>query len=334
MEITMYLNLLTTLWRPFSRCALGLLALLALSSNLAQAQSASIKLMVGFPPGGGTDAIARILADKLKDQLATTVVVENKAGAGGQIAAQALKVAPADGSVLFLSHDHTISILPLVVKNPGFEPAKDFVAVAGFATFVNALAVSGGTPAKSVNEYVAWARSQGNKGNVGVPAPASVPEFLVKVIGEKYKLDLAAAPYRGSAPMMADMLGNQIGAGVASVPDFIENHKAGKVRVVAVLGNARQAALPDVPTFAELGLAGFEDVPYYGIFAPAGTPKATIDRIAEAVSKVVVMPDVREKLTAMGLTVGYMPPAQLASREQAYAQTWTKIIKASGFQAQ
>ena len=315
------------------RCVL-LTALLALASGLSHAQSGGIKLMVGFPPGGGTDAIARILADKLKDQLATTVVVDNKAGAGGQIAAQALKVAPADGSVLFLSHDHTISILPLVVKNPGFDPAKDFVAVAGFATFVNALAVSGGTPARSVNEYVAWARNQGNKGNVGVPAPASVPEFLVKVIGEKYKLDLAAAPYRGSAPMMADMLGNQIGAGVASVPDFIENHKAGKVRVVAVLGNARQAALPDVPTFAELGLAGFEDVPYYGIFAPAGTPKAVIDRLADAVAKVVVMPDVKEKLTAMGLTVGYMPPAQLASREQAYAQTWTRIIKASGFQAQ
>ena len=315
------------------RCVL-LTALLALAGGLSHAQSGGIKLMVGFPPGGGTDAIARILADKLKDQLATTVVVDNKAGAGGQIAAQALKVAPADGSVLFLSHDHTISILPLVVKNPGFDPAKDFVAVAGFATFVNALAVSGGTPARSVNEYVAWARNQGNKGNVGVPAPASVPEFLVKVIGEKYKLDLAAAPYRGSAPMMADMLGNQIGAGVASVPDFIENHKAGKVRVVAVLGNARQAALPDVPTFAELGLAGFEDVPYYGIFAPAGTPKAVIDRLADAVAKVVAMPDVKEKLTAMGLTVGYMPPAQLASREQAYAQTWTRIIKASGFQAQ
>ena len=316
------------------RPALALLAALAFFSGLAQAQSSGVKLMVGFPPGGGTDAIARIFADKLKDQLATTVVVENKAGAGGQLAAQALKAAPADGSVLFLTHDHTVSILPLVVKNPGFEPAKDFVAVAGFATFVNALAVSGGTPARSVNEYVAWVKSQGNKGNVGVPAPASVPEFLVKVIGQKYQMDLAAAPYRGSAPMMADMLGNQIGAGVASVPDFIENHKAGKVRVVAVLGNARQAALPDVPTFAELGLTGFEDVPYYGIFAPAGTPKATVDRIADAVAKVVAMPDVREKLTAMGLTVGFMPPAQLASREQAYAQTWTKIIKASGFQAQ
>jgi tripartite-type tricarboxylate transporter receptor subunit TctC len=186
-----------------------------------------------------------------------------------------------------------------------------------------------------MNEYVAWVRSQGaGKGTVGVPAPASVPEFLVKLIGQKYNLDLQSAPYRGSAPMIGDMLGNQIGAGVASVPDFIENHKAGKVRIVAVLGGARQPALPDVPTFAELGLAGFEDVPYYGIFAPTGTSKAVIDRFAEAVAKVIAMPDVRDRLTAMGLTVGYMPPQQLASRERAYAQTWARIIKASGFQAQ
>lgn len=278
----------------FSRALVKSIALGALLlAGMAQAQTGTIKLMVGFPPGGGTDAIARTLADKLKDQLGSTVIVENRAGAGGQIAAQALKAAAPDGTTFFLSHDHTISILPLVVKNPGFDSAHDFVSVAGFATFVNVLAVSGGTPAKSMNEYVAWVRSQGaGKGTVGVPAPASVPEFLVKVIGQKYALDLQAAPYRGSAPMMADMLGNQINAGVASVPDFIENHKAGKVRIVAVLGGARQAALPDVPTFAELGLAGFEDVPYYGIFAPAGTSKAVIDRFSEAVAKVIAMPDV------------------------------------------
>ena len=311
-----------------------LAAALALCANSLCAQTSPIKLMVGFPAGGGTDAIARTLAEKLGPLLGTAVVVENKAGAGGQIAAQALKAAAPDGTTFFLSHDHTVSILPLVVKNPGFDPAKDFAPVAGFATFVNALAVSSNTPAKSFNEYVAWVKTQGNKGNLGVPAPASVPEFLVKVLGEKYKLDLQAAPYRGSAPMMADMLGNQIGAGVASIPDFIENHKAGKLRVVAVLGTTRQPALPDVPTFAELGLAGFEDVPYYGIFAPAGTPKAVIDRFSDAVAKVVAMPDVRERMTAMGLTVGYMPPAQLGKTEQAYAQTWAGIIKASGFQAQ
>ena len=312
-------------------------AALALSLIAAQAlaQGQTIRLMVGFPPGGGTDAIARVLAEKLKDQLGTNVIVENRAGAGGQIAAQALKAAPADGTVLFLSHDHTISILPLVVKNPGFDPATDFVPVAGFATFVNGLALSGGTPAKSMNDYVTWVRDQGKgKSTVGVPAPASVPEFLVKVIGQKYGLDLVAAPYRGSAPMMADMLGNQIAAGIGSVPDFIENHKAGKIRMVAVLGGSRQAALPDVPTFAELGLAGFEDVPYYGIFAPHGTPQAALDRFSEAVAKVIALPEVHDRLTSMGLTVVHMNSQQLGSRERAYSQTWARIIKASGFQAQ
>ena len=306
-----------------------------LAATVVQAQTGPIKLMVGFPPGGGTDAIARILADKLKDPLGVPVVVDNKAGAGGQLAAQALKAAAADGNTLFLSHDHTITILPLVVKNPGYDSAKDFVPVAGFATFANGLAISGGTPAKSMAEYVAWVQKQGaGKDTVGVPAPASVPEFLVKVIGQKYKLDLQAAPYRGSAPMMADMLGNQIHAGVGSVPDFIENQKAGKIRMVAVLGNTRQAALPDVPTFAELGLSGFEDLPYYGIFAPKGTPQATLDKLSAAMAKVLTLPDVRERLTAMGLTVGYMTPAQLASREQTYAKTWARIIKDSGFTAQ
>jgi tripartite-type tricarboxylate transporter receptor subunit TctC len=329
--------LMRKLFSSKGRCvALALLAAAALGmSGGALSQTGPIKVLVGFPPGGGTDAIARVLADKLKDQLGVPVIVENKAGAGGQLAAQALKAAAPDGNTLFLTHDHSVTILPLVMKNPGFDPAKDFVAVAGFATFVNALAVSGGTPAKSVNDYVAWVRSQGaGKGTVGVPAPASVPEFLVKVVGQKYALDLQAAPYRGSAPMMADMLGNQIAAGVASIPDFIENHKAGKIRVVAVMGGARQAVMPDVPTFAELGLAGFEDIPYYGYFAPAGTPKAVIDRFSEALAKVLTQPEVRNQLTAMGLAVGHMPPEQLASRERAYAQVWTRVIKASGFQAQ
>jgi tripartite-type tricarboxylate transporter receptor subunit TctC len=308
---------------------------LALSCGWSVAQTAKpIKLMVGFPPGGGTDAVARILADKLKDELGTSVVVENKPGAGGQLAAQALKTAPADGTVLFLSHDHTISILPLVVKNPGYEPAKDFAPVAGFATFVNAYAVSGGTPAKSFTDYVAWVKAQGGKGAVGIPAPASTPEFLVKVVGDKFKLDLVSAPYRGSAPMMADMLGNQIAAGVGSVPDFMENHKAGKVRVVAVLGAKRQALLPDVPTFGELGLGGLDDMPYYGIFAPVGTPQATINHFGAALSKVLIMPDVHDQLTKMGLTVGYMNSHQLEQRERAYTQVWTKLIKNSGFQPQ
>ncbi len=317
------------------RRTLGLATAALLLTGPALADPATIKLMVGFPPGGGTDAIARVLADKLKDQLGTSVIVENKAGAGGQLAAQALKAAPADGSVLFLSHDHSISILPLTMKNPGFNPAQDFVPVAGFATFVNGLALSGGTPAKSYREYLAWVRENPKaRGTVGVPAPASTPEFLVKVMGQKNGLDLQAAPYRGSAPMMGDMLGNQIAAGVGSVPDFIENHKAGKIRMVAVIGDKRQALLPDVPTFAELGLKGFEDIPYYGIFAPRGTPKAVIDRYSDALARVIALPEVRERLTAMGLSVDHMTSEQLGQRERAYSQGWARIIKDSGFQAQ
>ena len=296
--------------------------------------SKTIRVLVGFPPGGGTDAIARTLAEKLKDELGTPVIVENRPGAGGQIAAQALKSAAPDGTTFFISHDHTISILPLVMKNPGFDPATDFVPVAGFATFVNALAVSAGTPAKNFNDYVAWVKSQGGKSAIGIPAPASVPEFLVRVIGDKYSLDLVSVPYRGSAPMVADMLSNQIPAGVGSVPDFIENHLAGKIRVVAVLGGTRQAALPDVPTFAELGLAGFEDVPYYAFFAPAGTPRSAIDVFSAALSKVIAQPDVRDRLTRWGLTVQFLPQSQLAMRERAYSQTWAQIIKKSGFQPQ
>lgn len=291
----------------------------------------TVRILVGFPPGGGTDAIARTLADKLHGVLGANVIVENKPGAGGQLAAQALKAAPADGNTVFISHDHTISILPQVVKTPGFDPQKDFVPVAGFATFVNCFGVSGGTPAKSFDDYVKLVLSQGGKGAVGVPAPASVPEFLVKLVGQRWKLDLVAAPYRGSAPMIADMLGNQIPAGVGSVPDLIDQHRAGKLRILGVLGGARQAALPDVPTFSELGLKGFEDVPYYGFFAPHGTPQASLDQFSGALAKVLDMPDVHERLTQLGLTVGHMPQAQLAAREKAYTAVWAGIIKATGF---
>jgi len=206
------------------------------------------------------------------------------------------------------------------------------VPVAGFATFANVLAVSGATPAKTIDDYVKWVRTQrGGKDTIGVPAPGSIPEFLVRMIGDKYKLDVQAAPYRGSAPMTADMLGNQISAGIASVPDFIENHKAGKVRIVAVIGAKRQPLLPAVPTFTELGLPNLDDYPYYGVFAPVGTPQPVIDRFGAALQKVLAMPDIKQKLTTLGLNVAYEPQGQFAGRVRTYTQTWEKIIQASGF---
>ena len=306
--------------------------LLLLTSACVFAQSNSIRLMVGFPAGGGTDAIARILGEHLSQKLGMPMIIENRAGAGGQIAAQALKTAAADGSVLFLSHDHTISILPLINKKAGYDSATDFVPVAGFATFANGIALAGDIAETTLDQFMrsVRARHQG-KAAVGVPAPQSVPEFLVKILAAQYKLDLIAVPYKGSAPMIADMLGKQIPAGVASVPDLIEFQKAGKLRMVAVMGNKRQEILPETPTFAELGIKGFEDLPYYGIFAPKGTPAATLERYSQALKKVLEIPNVQQRLVALGLTVDYMTGQTLSERERAYSKNWAKIIAASGF---
>ena len=299
----------------------------------AQSLPGRVRLLVGFPAGAGSDAIARILAEPLREQLGVPVIVENRAGAGGQLAAQALKAAEPDGGTLFVSHDHTISILPLFTAEPGFDPARDFVPVGGFASFVNAFAVSASTPARSFAEYVAWVQRSGGKGSVGIAAPASVLELVVGSVAEHFKLDLVAAPYRGSAPMISDMLGGQIPAGLGSTPDFIEQHRAGKVRIVAALGPRRQAALPDVPTFAELGLAGFEAMPYFGVFAPAGTPPATVERLASAVREAIARPAVRERLAGLGLNVEFSGPAALAKRVADYSREWAAIAAKRGVKA-
>ena len=316
--------------RRFAATLLSAAAVAAAPSAWA-ANDTPIHILVGFPAGGGSDVIARLLAERLEKELGRTVLVDNRPGAGGQIAAQQLKAARADGTTVFLSHDHTISILPQVVKKPGYAPQQDFTPLGGFATFVNGIAVSPGTPVKTVPEYVEWVKAQGGKSAVGIPAPASTPEFLVQLIGKRYGLDLVAVPYKGSAPMMADMLGNQIPAGVGSVQDFIEYQRAGKLQMIGVLGGQRQATLPQVPTFAELGIKGLEDTPFYGIWAPRGTPADFVNRFTRALEKALLVPEVHQQLTDMGLTVGYMTPRQLDERERAYTQVWSRIIQDSGF---
>jgi len=316
-------------------CKTLLFFVFSLASTLSLAQNTPIKLMVGFPAGGGTDAIARVLGEQLGRVLGSPVIVENRAGAGGQIAAQALKSSTADGTVLFLSHDHTISILPLINKNAGFNPSADFVPVAGFASFSNGIALSGHLLQASLDQFAQAVRTQQQgKSAIGVPAPQSVPEFLVNILAKHYKLDLIAVPYKGSAPMIADMLGKQIPAGVASVPDLIEFQRSGKVRMVAVMGAKRQAILPDTPTFSELGIKGFDDLPYYGIFAPKGTPAKVLERYSSALKQVLEVPQVQERLTALGLNVEFMSGPTLAQHESAYSKNWARIIAESGFKAE
>lgn len=294
-----------------------------------------IRILVGFPPGGGTDVIARLLQEPLSQRLGRTVMIENKPGAGGQIAAQLLKTSPADGSTLFLTHDHTISILPQVVRHAGFVPAQDFEPMGGFASFVNTFAVSALHPAQTFQEYVQWVRKEAQgRSAIGIPAPASTPEFLVKELASRYQLDLISAPYKGSAPMIGDMLGRQIEAGIGSVQDFVNYHKEGKLRVLAVLGGKRQPLLPEVPTFSELGMRGLEDMPYYGIYAPKGVSAHFTQRFSQALADSVQEPAIRKQLEEIGLVVDPMTPSQLYQREQAYTGVWRRIIQDSGFKPQ
>ncbi|RYF61972.1 MAG: Twin-arginine translocation pathway signal, partial [Comamonadaceae bacterium] len=227
------------------------------------------------------------------------------------------------------------SILPAVTKNPGFNPSTDFTPVAGIATFSNVLAVSAGTPSKTIQEYVSWVKTQrGGKDSIGVPAPNSIPVFLTGLIGQKYGADLQAAPYRGGAPMLADMMGNQIAAGIAGVPDLMELQRTGKLRVVAAIGAKRDPLLPQVPTFTELGFENLNDYPWYGVFAPVGTPQPIVDKFGAALQKVLNNPETRKKLTDMGLHVNFESQGQFAGRVRSYTTTWEGIIKASGFQPQ
>ena len=175
---------------------------------------------------------------------------------------------------------------------------------------------------------------QQGKASVGVPASQSVPELLVKLLVKQFELDLIATHYKGSAPMIADMLSNQINSGVGSVPDFINFLKAGRLHMVAVMGTKRQAILPNTPTFAELGIKGFEELPYYGIFAPKGTPTTTLERYSLALKKVLVLPQNQQRLSALGLTIEYMTNETLFQRESVYLKNWAQIIARTGITAQ
>jgi tripartite-type tricarboxylate transporter receptor subunit TctC len=296
----------------------------------AQADRPTVRILVGFPAGGTIDLVARVLAEQIKDDLGATVIIDSKPGAGGQLAAQALKAAAPDGRTLLLSPDHTMVMLPLTIKTAGFQPQTDFVAVGPVARYPGALAVSAQVPARTLDEFFAWARSNGSQANIGVPAPGSIPQFLVHQLAQQSKTALSSVPYRGSAPMVQDLMGGQIAAGTTALGDFVEPHQAGRLRVLAVLGPQRSAALPDVPTFAEQGYR--IDWEYWlGLFAPARTPPAEVQRINAAVNRALARPDVRERLHKIVFEPAPGTPAQLDQLVRSGTAFWEPVVRSSGW---
>ena len=323
-----------SIYRRSLVCTAALCAAMALTGAHADSNTQPVNLLVGFPPGGNVDSVARNLAAGMQNTLKRTVVVDNRPGAGGQIAMQMLARSSADGRTLMLSNEHAISIIPMTTRNPGYDPQKDFVPVATVTTLPLALAVHPSVKARNVQELVAWARSQQKTLDVGIPAPASQPQFGVSLLAKRFGIQASPVPYRGGAPMVADLMGGHVLAGLTGISEFRPLHKSGAVRMIAVSGPERLARFPDVPTFTEGGLPGFEERTFMGVFAPAGTPSETVARYREAIRKVVASTEYQQALDELGLQAQFGDGADLAARVKHTNQTWGPVIRESGFVAQ
>lgn len=317
------------LWQATSGLALAL----GLSTG-SLAQTSPVRIVVGFPAGGGVDAAARHLADALGQHMGQPFVVENKSGAGGQIAAVAVKQAAPNGQTLFLSNDHTVVIVPQTMKTPGFNPATDLVPVARITQIAFGLAVPQTAPVQRLSDYGHWVKDLTDRGAVGVPAPASVPEFTTHLVGQHLGIATRAIPYRGGAPMVADLIGGQLPAGITSISELLPQQKAGKLRVIAVSGTQRSALLPDAPTFAEQGVKGVEQSNFLALYAPAGTPAATIKRYQDSVREVLGQAGLREKLEGLGMQVDFAAGDAISRQMAQMTESWGQLIRASGFKPQ
>jgi tripartite-type tricarboxylate transporter receptor subunit TctC len=299
----------------------------------ARAQDGPVRILVGFPPGGESDVIARLLVDRMRISLDTPVIVENKPGASGMLAAELLKNASPDGRTLMISPIAVTVFAPLTHSKLRYDAIKDFAPVSLAANFQMALAVGPGSPAKTLHEYIAWARANPANATYGVPLAGGPTHFFGVMLARATGVDLAVVPYKGSAPFVSDLLGGQVPAGITVLSQLLKHHQAGKVRVLAASGSQRSSIAPDVPTFKELGFAAIEGTGWQAFHTSAGTPRATIDRLSAAIASSIKSPEISARLHALGLEPVGSTPDELASRVAEDTARWAPIVKASGFRA-
>ncbi|MDM0033593.1 Bug family tripartite tricarboxylate transporter substrate binding protein [Variovorax sp. J22P271] len=318
------------------RCSLVCASLAFACAAPAQVPTSkgALRLIVGYPAGGSADVQARTLADKLASELGVPVVVENRTGAGGQIAADYVRAAPADGLTVLLANMHMMVMLPLTSKSVHYDPVKDFQAVGRIATFYEGLAVPAALPVRDVREWLALAGNDKSKATYGVPAAGSVAQFIGYRLGSDAKVELTSVPYRGAAPLVQDLLGNQVAAGITPIADLVQYQQAGKLKVIAVNGSKRAALLPDVPTLKELGQPHFDNLEWTGLFAPAATPRATISQLHAALGKALAMPEVQQRLAKLSSDANPSTPDELANLIADDLKRWGPVVKASGFTAE
>ncbi|HEY6353383.1 MAG TPA: Bug family tripartite tricarboxylate transporter substrate binding protein [Burkholderiaceae bacterium] len=317
--------------RRFTRALATVLSLLAVAAS-AQVDR-PVKILVGFAAGGSADIAARLIAERMQPELKQTVLVDNKPGAAGRIAAELLKHAPPDGGTIMLAPIVVPVLAPLVFSQLSYDPVADFAPVVRVADFQFGLSVNAANPIRSVSELITWSRFNASLANYGTPAPGSLPHFFGVQIAKATGIDYVHVPFNGGAPAMNALVGNQVGFVIDNVVDGIEMYRAGKTRMLATSGAARSPLLPEVPTFAEAGLAGIEGVSWFAVYAPAKTPEAVVRQLNAAINKALVAPELRERFLRLGLEPTGGTPAELAAVMKRDTERWAPVVKASGFRA-
>ncbi|HVZ51709.1 MAG TPA: tripartite tricarboxylate transporter substrate binding protein [Pseudolabrys sp.] len=262
--------------------------------------SRNITLVVPYPPGGGVDAMARVVAAKLTDALKQQVVVDNRGGAGGTIGTRLVARAAPDGYTLLLGHTGTIGINPSLYVKLGMDPRKDFAPIGLVASMPVALLANPEFPAKTVADVIAIAKKRPGKINIGTSAVGTGGYMSAELFKAEAGIEVAIIPYKGTAPVMNDLLGGHVPIAFGVLPPALGNLQAGKLRAIAVASKKRFSLLPDVPTFDETGMPGFEAVLHYGLLAPAGTPKPIVDRLSAELRKLVADPEVQKRIHLEG----------------------------------
>ena len=290
-----------------------------------------IRILVGFAPGGTADIIARVVAEKMTASVGQPVIVENRPGAIGRITADAVKAAAPDGTTIMVMPIGPMAVVPHVYKDITYDPIKDFTPIALGATFQFAIAAGPASGARTWNEFAVWAKANPTKAAYATSGAGSLPHFFGVLLGREIGVEMVHVPYKGSAAYLNDLVGGQVPAAVDAIADLTELHRAGKVRVLASSGAARSTALPDVPTFSELGVKGVEAMGWFGFFAPAKTPQPIVDALNQAINKALQSPDVAERLSKLGMDPATGTPEQFAAIVAADYAKWGPIVKASGF---
>jgi len=293
-----------------------------------------VSMVVGFAPGGGTDTVARILAKTLGDALGQQVVVENKAGAGGNIATDYVAHAAPDGHTLLLGNVGSLTVAPHMIENLPYDPLRDFAPITMAVVFANVLVVQSSLPVHTLAEFVKLAREKPGTityASAGIGGAGHLAGELLKMMA---KIDIVHVPYKGGGPAMQGMLGGQV-ASFFATPVSVGGHiKSGKVRAIATTGPKRADLLRDVPTVAESGYPGYEAMNWYAYVAPAQTPQDIIERLNREIVKALAAPEVVALLHKQGLEPSSSSPAELARYIKSEYETWGKVVKQAGIKAQ